>query len=173
MKVEKLVSAAFVSTTLALAAPWAVAQTAGDGMQARHHAERHTQGERAFRLPSERVEARLAYIRTALKITDAQQSQWDTFATALRKQAREMDERIKARRAQAADQKRSASGVTAIERLERRQARLAAASARTTEILAAAKPLYAALTPEQQKIADEVIAPERRRMHRGHHRGHA
>lgn len=173
MKVERLVSAALVSTTLALAAPWAAAQTTGDGMQAQHRAERHMQGERAFRLPSERVEARLAYIKTALKISDAQQAQWDAFANTVRKHARQMDERIKARRTQTADAKQPAAAATAIDRLERRQARLAAASARTSEILAVAKPLYAALTPEQQKVADEVLTPERRRMHRGHHRGHA
>jgi hypothetical protein len=45
--------------------------------------------------------------------------------------------------------------------MERGQARLAAASARLTETLAAAKPLYAALSPEQQKVADEVLTPRR------------
>ena len=39
-------------------------------------ATRHHDGKRAFAKPSERVEARLAYICTALKITDAQQAQW-------------------------------------------------------------------------------------------------
>lgn len=161
-----------VATGIALAAPVALAQSGGEGLHARHHAERHAQGERAFRLPSERVEARLAYLKTALKITDAQQAQWDAFADTLRKQAKGMDERIKARRSQMAEGRRDARP-TAIERLERRQARLAAASARLNEMLTAAKPLYAALTPEQQKVADEVLAPQRRDMRRGHRRGHA
>jgi hypothetical protein len=90
----------------------------------------------------------------------------------LRKQAKDMDERIKARRNPSADGRRDAIP-TAIERLERRQVRLAAAAARLNETLLAAKPLYAALSPEQQKIADEVLAPQRRGMRHGHRRGHA
>jgi chromosome segregation ATPase len=169
---NRLVLNTLVSATLAATAPLAAAQTAGEAHHARHHAAAQQHEERAFRLPSERVEARLAYLKTALKITDAQQSQWDVFANTLRKQARDMDERIKARRAQMAEHKRD-SRPTAIERLERRQARLAAASARLNETLVAAKPLYAALTPEQQKVADELLTKQRRGMRHGHRRGHA
>src|SRR4051794_24648459 len=43
--------------------------------------------QRRLRNPSERVEARLAYAKTALKITDAQQPQWESFANVLRKHA--------------------------------------------------------------------------------------
>jgi len=50
--------------------------------------------QRAFSMPSERVEARLAYIRTALKITDAQQPRWSAFADTLRKQASAMDKQV-------------------------------------------------------------------------------
>ena len=119
-----------VSVTLAAAAPFALAQEPREAPHARHHGAQHQQhGQRAFTLPSERVEARLAYLKTALRITDAQEPQWEAFAGTLRKQARDMDERIKARRAQMTDAKRDVQP-TAIERLERRQARLAAASAR-------------------------------------------
>ena len=52
------------------------------------------------RKPSERIEARLAYIRTALKITDAQQAQWNAFAETLRNQARSADQRMQEFRAQ-------------------------------------------------------------------------
>ena len=167
---NRLVLNTLVATGIALAAPVAVAQSGAEGMQARH-GERHAQ-DRAFRLPSERVEARIAYLKTALKISDAQQTQWDAFADTLRKQAQAMDERIKARRSQKAEGRRDARP-TAIERLERRQARLAAASARLNETLAAAKPLYTALSPEQQKIADELLTPQRRGMRHSHRRGHA
>jgi leucyl aminopeptidase (aminopeptidase T) len=169
---NRLVLNTLVATGIALAAPIAFAQSTTDGVAARHHAERQAQGERAFRLPSERIEARLAYLKTALKITDAQQAQWEAFASTLRKQAKEMDQRIAARRSQTAESRRDAKP-NAIERLERRQARLASASARVSETLAAAKPLYAALNSEQQKIADEVLAPQRRGMRHGHRRGHA
>jgi hypothetical protein len=172
-----LVSAAFAT----VAATPALAQSPGpggqgpvlstvEGPQARHFAHRQHEGQRAFRLPSERTEARLAYLKTALKITDAQQPQWDAFANTLRKQARAADQRVQALRTEAAGREKGAQP-TAIERMERGQARLAAASARLNETLSAAKPLYAALSPEQQKIADELLAPRRHGMsrHRGGH----
>jgi hypothetical protein len=155
-----LVSAALV----ALAAAPALAQTGGPGSggpQARHFAQRQHEGQRAVRLPSERVEARLAYLKTALKITDAQQAQWDAFAGTLRKHAREADQRVQAMRAEGAARREKGAQPTAIERMERSQQRLAAAYTRQSETLAAVKPLYAALSPEQQKIADELFAPRR------------
>ena len=170
---KKLILSTLVSASLAAtAAAPVLAQTAGAesaGPQAGHSAQRH-HGQRAARLPSERVEARLAYLKTTLKITDAQQSQWDAFADTLRKQARAGDERMKARQAQMAEG-RKGTPPTAIERMERAQTRLAASSTRLNETLAAAKPLYAALSPEQQKVADELLAP---RGHRGpaRHGGH-
>jgi hypothetical protein len=171
---KKLILSTLVSASLAAAAAApALEQTAGAegaGPQARHAAQRQ-QEQRASRLPSERVEARLAYLKTALKITDAQQPQWDAFADTLRKQARAADERMKAHRAQTAEG-RKGTPPTAIERMERAQTRLAASSTRLNETLAAAKPLYAALSPEQQKVADELLAPRGHRGpgHRGGHR---
>jgi chromosome segregation ATPase len=170
---KKLILGTLVSASLAAAAAApALAQTAraeGAGPQARHAAQRQ-QEQRASRLPSERVEARLAYLKTALKITDAQQTQWDAFADTLRKQARAADERMNTLRAQTAED-RKGTPPTAIERMERAQTRLAASSTRLNETLASAKPLYAALSPEQQKVADELLAP---RDHRGpgRHGGH-
>ena len=140
---------------------------------------------RAFRSPSERVEARLAYIRTALKITSAQQAQWDAFANVLRKHASAMDERMKQRHAQMAERmrERQAAGaqpgmqrpafgnVSAIERLERTQKRMAERSTRLNEVIAAAKPLYASLSPEQKQVADEMLARQGRGGHHQRHRG--
>lgn len=161
---NKLILSTLVSASLAAAAATLVfAQTANpnaEGSQAQRFGHRGHHDQRAFRLPSERIEARLAYLKTAMKITDAQQPQWDAFAATLRKQARDADQRIQSRRSQMA-QGRKDTPPTAIERMEFRQARLAAASARLTETLAAAKPLYAALTPEQQKVADELLSPRR------------
>lgn len=156
---NKLITSSLVSIGLAATAPLAVAQTADQVAQApqARHAQRHQQGERAFSLPSERIEARLAYFKTALKITDAQQSQWDAFAGVLRKHAKEADGRMQKRRAQMA-QRGERARPTAIERMERRQQRLAVASTRLNEVLEAGKPLYAALSPEQQQVADRLLA---------------
>lgn len=172
---NNLILTTLVSAGLVMAVPQSVAQTAGPeggGPQARHFAQRQHDQQRAFRSPVDRAEARLAYLKTALKITDAQQPQWNAFAEARRKQAREANERMQARKSQMAERQKGARP-TAIQRMERRQAMLAAASARLNETLVATKPLYAALSPEQQKIADEVLAPRGRSgLHRrgGHGR---
>ncbi len=121
---------------------------------------RHHDGKRAFTQPSERVEARLAYIRTALKITDAQQAQWNAFAETLRNQARAADQRMQEFRAQR-EQGATRERPNAIARLEREQQRHAESATRINERLAVQRPLYAALSTEQKAIADEVLSPRR------------
>lgn len=126
---------------------------------------RHHDGKGAFALPSERVEARLAYIRTALKITDAQQAQWNAFAETLRNQAKVADQRMQELRAQR-------ELPTAIARLEREQQRHVDAAKRISERLAVQQPLYAALSTEQKAVADKVLAPRGRHGGFGHREPH-
>jgi protein CpxP len=169
---NKLIMSALVAAGFAAAVPLAMAQSASPapGVTQGQHAQRGHHGQQAFRLPGERVEARLAYLKTALKITDAQQAQWDAYAGVMRKQAKDADARIKVRQEKMAattERKRP----TAIEQLERRQERMATASTRLGERLAVQKPLYAALSPEQQQIADQVFAARSGR-HGGRHGGH-
>jgi len=162
-----IVSALAALSLAVAAAPPAVAQSQPPSASPQRPAHVH----HAFGLPSERVEARLAYMKTALKISDAQVPQWEAFANVVRKHAKQGDERVEARRArmeQAKAQGGERPRLTAIERLERRQQLLTAAAARLAELLTVQKPLYAALSPEQQQVADEVFAP---RFHRGRHRG--
>jgi hypothetical protein len=162
---KKLITSSLVSIGIAAAAPLAIAQSPGELAQApqARHAERHQRGDRAFTLPSERIEARLAYIRTALKITDAQQPQWDAFANVMRKHAKDADARVQKQREMRAQrgegvQRAERARPTAIERMERRQQFLANASTRLNEVLEASKPLYAALSPEQREVADRLLA---------------
>ena len=157
---NKLIMSTLVAAGFAAAVPLAIAQANAPAAGQDQHAQRGHQGhqgKQAFRMPGERVEARLAYMKTALKITEAQQSQWDAFAGVMRKQAKEADARIQSHR-----EKRAANTerkrLTAIERLEMRQQLMAASSARIGERLAAQKPLYAALSPEQQQVADRLFA---------------
>ena len=126
---------------------------------------------RAHRSASERVEARLAYIKTALKITDAQNAQWESFASVLRKQAKDRDQRMEAFRAKHTQggQRMQRPQVSAIDRMEFMQTRMAERSARLSEVIAAAKPLYATFSPEQKQVADEMLSRQGRG---GHHRGH-
>jgi hypothetical protein len=66
--------------------------------------------------------------------------------------------------------------VSALERLERQQKFLAAASAHLNARIAAVKPLYDSLSPEQKKVADVVLVREGGgrfgRGHGGHARHH-
>jgi hypothetical protein len=191
-----LLSAAVAAAVVSLM-PIAFAQTASDAptvtaqatqprAQDRANTPNQAQGRRAFATPSERVEARLAYARTALKITEAQQPQWDNFANVLRKQARAMDQRFQERRARFESrggapgegmQRRDARTVSAIERLELRQQRMAERATRLSEVIAAAKPLYATFSPEQRQVADGMLARGghgrggAHQHHRGMHRG--
>lgn len=151
---------------IAGAASLAVAQTtnATPGPQVRPGMEHHQH--HAFRMPGERVEARLAYIKTALKITDAQLPQWNAFADVQRKQATQRDQQMQQFHAQMSE-RRNAPQPNAIARLERQQQFLAAAATRTNEFLAVSKPLYAALSTEQQAVADRLLASRERGMRHG------
>ncbi len=157
-----LLSAATASIAIAQPAP-------GPGPQRRFE-------DRPFSRPTERVEARLAYIKTALKITDAQQTQWNAYADAVRKNAKDADQRMQSWRDQhRAGDRRRAERPNAIERLERLQSFHADAVTRLNDLLAVEKPLYAALSPEQKRVADVVLVPGgmargmmmRTMMHRG------
>jgi hypothetical protein len=172
---NKLLSTTLVSVFLAASsASLAFAQAApgADSRPAASQGKRYA--ERAFARPTERVEARLAYLRTALKISDAQQPQWDAYARYARDSAQEMEQRFKSRQAArpGPDARRR---LNAIERMERRQSFHAAAVTRINTLLAVEKPLYAALSPEQKKVADVVLNPRaksKRGQFRGRHQGY-
>jgi hypothetical protein len=204
MSMKKVLLGTLITAAFAAAAPFASAETTDtntDATVVAQAAQSRTQearprmqapDQRRFRLPSERVEARLAYAKTALKITDAQSAQWESFANVLLKHGRDMDQRFGERRAkweaargeavargqQAEGQRPQRPQVSAIERLERRQQMMQERSARLNEVIAAAKPLYASFSPEQKQIADGMLARQQHgsgqhhhHQHRGMHRG--
>lgn len=169
---NRLLIAALFTAGLASAMPAAVAQTATPQAKAPQagSAEQGRHAKRQFQLPSERVEARIAYLQTALKITDKQKPQWENFAGTMRKQARESDKRVQERRAHMAERsKRQHLG--AIERLERRQQMMMTRAQRLNELIAAGKPLYAAFTPEQKQLADGLLASPHGRGGHNRNRG--
>jgi hypothetical protein len=159
-----LITVGFAAAVVAPVGAQTATPSAPDGGQASHGARMHHvmrghDEKRPFSQPTERVEARLAYIKTALKITDAQQPQWDAFANWMRKQATEREKWMgewHARMAQSSKQ-REHRGPTAIERMEREQQFHAAAITRLNELLEVERPLYAALTSEQKQVADELL----------------
>ncbi len=158
---NRLLIGTLLAAGLAVSALPVLSQEAAPASKGRQAAER--QADRG-----QRMEARIEQLKTTLKITDAQLPQWNAFADTLRKQARAGSERMKARHASAEKGAKPAPR-TAIEQLERRKAHLAEASARMDEVLATARPLYAAFSPEQKKIADDLLA--KRGGHDGHRRG--
>jgi periplasmic protein CpxP/Spy len=161
---NKLLSTTLVSVCLAATtASIAVAQTTPNlnSPSASRPAKMHA--DRPFTRPTERVEARLAYVKTALKITEAQQSQWEAYANLVRKNAQDMEQRFQSMRSGEPGHPRH-QRPNAIERLERAQAFHAEAVTRLNQLLAVQKPLYAALSPEQQKVADVVLNRRGRSM---------
>lgn len=102
--------------------------------------------------PFRRIEGQLAYFRAELRITDAQAQPWNAFADTVRAQA----ERLR----QATQQ--AMTGATepgpAPQQMERRIALLSAHLEAMRAVTAAATPLYAALSEEQRRTADELMA---------------
>ena len=105
-----------------------------------------------------------------MKITDAQHSLWDAYANLLRKNAQDMEQRFQSKRTGKSAGLRQ-QRPNAIERLERAQSFHASAITRLNQLLTVQKPLYAALSPEQQKIADVVLNRRGRFMERPSMRG--
>lgn len=132
---------------------------------------------RAFSKPSERIEAKIAYLQTAMKINDTQQPQWKAFADVLRKQATEREQRMASWHAHqtAGTEARQRRHANAIERMERAQQHHAAGIRELNALLAVERPLYAALSSEQKKIANEILSPPGRdgRSHRSKDHHHA
>jgi LTXXQ motif family protein len=105
-----------------------------------------------------RIEGRIAFLRTELQITDAQAPLWDAVAAVLRENDRTRRDAF-ARVHAARDQQ-----PTALERLERRQKFAEQQAASTAKLRTALEPLYAAMTDEQKKNADQLLGGSR-----GHH----
>jgi protein CpxP len=117
-------------------------------------------------LPSQRAEARLAYIKTALGITQQQTAQWNAFADVVRKQAKARDAKVEEMRAKWEQHKdgqdANAPHPDLIAHMEMREKMLTAATANMSEYIAALKPLYASLSESQKEIAPQVLG------HHGH-----
>ncbi|KAA0686152.1 Spy/CpxP family protein refolding chaperone [Azospirillum rugosum] len=104
----------------------------------------------AMGMPFEHIEGRVAFLKAELGITDAQAKEWNAFADALRANAdvhRAMHERM-----MKGDQPSSLA-----ERLERREAMLSSRLDAVKKLNAAAKPLFASLSEEQRKAAEDLL----------------
>jgi LTXXQ motif family protein len=97
------------------------------------------------------IEGRIAFLRAELGITDAQQPQWNAFADALRAQAGKMQP-MHAQMMQGGMPQTWPDRLTFMEHML--SARLDAVKAMEEPVRA----LYAVLSPEQQKKANELVS---------------
>jgi periplasmic protein CpxP/Spy len=109
-------------------------------------------------LPGQRVAGQIAYLKAELKITPEQESLWAPVAAAMRENAQALDQAI----LRARQEKRP---LDAVQRISLRETFAKTRSENEARFLASFKPLYAALSPAQQQVANELFAP-----HHGWHR---
>jgi hypothetical protein len=100
---------------------------------------------------TDHVEGRLAFLKTELKVTDAQTPQWTRFADAMRATAGSMN---------GMHQQMMQGGPpdTLPDRLDLHEKMLSSHLAALKDMRAALDPLYASFSDEQKKLADELMA---------------
>src|SRR5262245_53972913 len=101
------------------------------------------------------VEGRIAFLRTELKITDAQQPAWNAFADALRTNAKTLG----ALRSSMMSQP-GAGSQSLVDRLAIQEKWLAARLEGTRAMKSALTNLVATFSDDQKKGADELLAPQ-------------
>jgi hypothetical protein len=112
---------------------------------------------------SRHIEGKLAYMKAELKITPAQQAQWDKVAQVMRDNAKETDATI----AQLHGQGAPGQPHNAVQRLET-HGRFAALRAKQSDrLLAAFRPLYDGLSDQQKQTADHLMGGHHHHGHRG------
>ena len=107
------------------------------------------------------IEGKLAFAKTELGITEAQEPQWNALADAVRSGA----ERMKALRDEARAERKAAAEASEgrpsrpdlTERLDRMEKQAEARLQTLKEVNAALKPLYASLSDEQKQSVQELI----------------
>jgi hypothetical protein len=102
----------------------------------------------------DRVEGRIAFLRTELKISDAQTAVWNAFADALRANAKSLGEVRASMMPQAGAPQQSL-----IDRVALQEKWLAARLDGTRAIKSALTNLVGTLSDDQKKTADELLAP--------------
>ena len=110
-------------------------------------------------MPGQFVEGRIAFLKAQLKITPAQEAQWQQVEAAMRENAKTLDQTIITAR-------QNRGNMDAVQRLELREQFAKVRVDNDARLLAVLKPLYASLSPEQQQMANQVVGAH----HHSHHR---
>src|SRR5215469_2261391 len=100
---------------------------------------------------AEHVEGRLAFLKTELKITDAQLPLWNAVAEAIRTNAKSMSEMM------SGGMTGGSQMATLPEKLALHEKMMTAHLEGLRRLKTAVDPLYAALSPEEEKTADELV----------------
>ena len=100
---------------------------------------------------TEHTAGRIAFLRAELQITDAQSKAWDAFADAMQKIGSQMKEADMPMMAEA-------SAPQLLARLDSQERMLTARLEGVRAMKAAFAPLYGALSAEQRKTADDLLA---------------
>lgn len=154
--IAALAAAAIVSGGCAMTVPSqpAEAQAASPAQPAPPPAP----GQRPPREHVSHIEGRIAFLKTELKITPAQEAQWEKVAQSMRQNETERRQGFESVRGD------HTTPPNALQRLER-EARFEALRAQGADrFLAAFRPLYDSMSDTQKKSADDLLAP--------HHDGH-
>ena len=101
------------------------------------------------------VEGRIAFLRTELKVTDAQANVWNAFADALRANAKKLGEA----RASMMSHMTAGPQQALSERLDLQEQWLAARLEGTRAIKSAFTNLFGVLSDDQKKTANELLGP--------------
>jgi hypothetical protein len=118
--------------------------------------------------PERNVEDRIAYLHTQLKITSAQESQWNAFADVMRSNGETMGQLFQQRKATMND--------SALDDMKQYASIAQAHADGMKKLVDAFDPLYNSFSPEQKKLADTTFhqgGPESGRRHHGKGKKHA
>lgn len=105
----------------------------------------------------DRIDGRLAFIKTELKITQAQDSVWQDFATTLRDTAESHNAQMQEMMGRYFGDDKEAASLPAW--LDFQEAHFAQRLEETQRLRAAVDALYAVLDEEQKKAAAEIVMP--------------
>jgi hypothetical protein len=105
----------------------------------------------------DRVDGRLAYLKTELKITADQESAWDELSTTIRNTAETHNDMMRAMTEEYASGDFLTKSLP--ERLTLQETHLEARLEQVRAVHASVDKLYAVLTDEQKESADEIVLP--------------
>jgi len=150
-------AAALLTGVAAIGLAPVLAQTAPANSTAAPSEPRHHAMEKM--MPGQFVEGRIAFLKAQLKITPAQEAQWQQVEAAMRENAKTLDQTITTARQNRGD-------MDAVQRLELREQFAKVRVDNDARLLSAFKPLYASLSPEQQQMANQLVGAHHHRHHR-------